>query len=136
MVRLLSKKPALLLWGLLIAICHGCTSTEAPTTVVAKDQAKQPMKKIITAEKKLNERSEVKPPADPNIVAIIGGYQIKKEELENRLMQELNPRYQQSYSQEAEPINAETVLKKMISEKAMVIDARKKNYLEDESPKQ
>jgi len=75
----------------------------------------------------------VKPPADPNIVATIGVYSIKKEELEKRLMAELNPRYYQSYSKEAGPVNAETVLKKMISEKAMVIDARKKNLLEDES---
>jgi hypothetical protein len=133
MIKLFSKKLALLFWVLLIAICHGCTPAEAPATVEATQETQQPIQKPVATEQKLIEKSEVKPPADPNIVAIISDYSINKKELKNRLLIELNPRYSEYYDESAMPINAETVLKKMIAEKAMIIDARKKNYLKDES---
>lgn len=133
MLRLFLKNPALLFSGLLIALCHSCAAPEAPATAGAKDQTKQLVKKTAATEKKLNERPEIEPPADPNIVAIISDYSINKKELEDRLLMELNPRYSEYYGGAAMPINAETVLKKMIAEKAMIIDARKKNYLKDES---
>ncbi|HUS73798.1 MAG TPA: hypothetical protein VMY06_12105, partial [Sedimentisphaerales bacterium] len=65
-------------------------------------------------------------------VAKIDDYVITKEELETRLMMELHPKPYE-YRSDAEPPNAKTVLLKMIAEKAMTIEARKENYLEDEA---
>jgi len=69
---------------------------------------------------------------EPNVVAKIDDYVITKEELEIRLMMELRPKPYE-YRSDAEPPNAKTVLLKMIAEKAMTIDARKENNLEDEA---
>jgi hypothetical protein len=68
-------------------------------------------------------------PGDPNIVAKIGDYVITKEDLRKRLMNELRPEPYESGIQ-AEPVNAEIVLKKMIAEKAMVIEARGSGLLQ------
>jgi len=68
-------------------------------------------------------------PEDPNIVAKIGDYVITKEDLRKRLMNELRPEPYESGIQ-AEPVNAEIVLKKMIAEKAMIIEARKSGLLQ------
>ncbi len=46
---------------------------------------------------------------------------------------ELYPRGYDSYDEQAEPADAETVLMKMIAEKAMVSDARKLGFLKDET---
>jgi len=48
-------------------------------------------------------------------------------------MMELYPRGYDSYNEQAEPVDAETVLKKMIAEKAMITEARKQGYLKDET---
>jgi len=105
--------------GLLIALCLCCR---------AKDQEADETKEV-----------EVKAPAGlPNVVAkikartTIGDYVITKEELETRLSTELRPNSYE-YRSDAEPPNAKTVLLKMIAEKAMTIEARKENYLEDEA---
>ena len=76
-----------------------------------------------------------KPTPEPaNIVAKIGDYVITKEELKKKLMAELVPRRDEyDYNRKAGPVDANTVLMKMVAEKAMVIEARRKNYLEDES---
>jgi len=66
---------------------------------------------------------------DPNIVARIADYVIIKEDLRKRLMNELRPEPYESLMQ-AEPVNAEIVLKKMIAEKAMIIEARKSGLLQ------
>jgi hypothetical protein len=66
---------------------------------------------------------------DPNIVARIADYVITKQELLKRLMNELRPEPYESGIQ-AEPVNAEIVLKKMIAEKAMIIEARKSGLLQ------
>lgn len=68
-------------------------------------------------------------PEDPNIVAKIGDYVITKEDLRKRLMNELRPEPYESGIQ-AEPVNADIVLKKMIAEKAMIIEARKSGLLQ------
>jgi len=68
-------------------------------------------------------------PEDPNIVAKIGDYVITKEDLRKRLMNELRPEPYESGIQ-AEPVNAESILKKMIAEKAMVIEARRSGLLQ------
>jgi len=68
----------------------------------------------------------------PNIVAKIIDYVITREELENRLIMELRPDDYEDYNEQAEPVDAKTVLMKMIAEKAMVTEARKESYLEEE----
>lgn len=77
--------------------------------------------------------AEVVAPADPNVVAEIGDYVITKGELERRVMTELRPYDEDYYDEQAEPIDAETALMKMIAEKAMAMEARKQGYLEDET---
>jgi len=67
----------------------------------------------------------------PNVVAKIGDYEITKEELEQRLIRELRPD-EEWYIEKDQPVDARTVLLKMIAEKAMVIEARKHDYLQDE----
>jgi len=102
--------------GLLIAFCLCCAE---------KDQE---------ADKSVRQgRIEIKQEeTEPNAVAKIGDYTIKKEELEKRLMTELRPNSYELRS-ETETPDAKAVLMKMIAEKAMVIEARKQKSHEDES---
>ena len=124
--------------GLLILLCHSCNTTK-PGIAGAVDTAGKPTA-IETKPPEAKQPGEVaegetKPavPAEPsNIVAKIAEYVITKEELHKRLMKELQPQYE-DYSKQDEPVDAKTVLAKMIAEKAMVIEARKLNYLEDET---
>jgi hypothetical protein len=112
MMRLFSGKSALLFSGLLIAFCHLCAAGQAG--------------------EKPKEQPVVKPSAESsNVVARIGDYVITREELEKRLLMELGPNDYEDYYEKAEPVNAETVLVKMIAEKAMAMDAREKGYLKD-----
>ncbi len=112
-----SNKLALAFIGLLIVFCH--LGSARAQTAGEPIRQRQPV---------------VKPSAEPsNIVARTGDYVITKQELEKRLMMELYPRGYDSYDKQAEPLDAETVLMKMIAEKAMVSDARKLGFLKDES---
>jgi len=79
---------------------------------------------------KYEQASEVS--AEPaNIVAKIDDYIITKHELEQRLMQELRPDpYEQA--NQTEPVDTETVLLKIMAERAMIIEARKNGLVEDE----
>ncbi len=144
--------------GLLILLCHSCDTAEpvaidtasplradqerintkqpeAKQPETKQPETKRPETKPAVTEQKPKEQPIVKTPAEAgvnsNIVAKIGDYVITREELEKRIISELQPDYGQ-YQQQAEPVNAKTVLLKMIAEKAMVMDARKLNYLEDE----
>ncbi len=108
-MKLFSNKLALFLLGLLIVLLEASCYTR-PTTQPA-----------------------VKAPADPNVVAKIGDYIITREDLEKRLLRELYPNEYSFFSEEAEPPDANSVLMKMIAEKAMITEARKQGYLEDES---
>ncbi len=122
MKKLFSSKLALAVLGLSIAHCQ---------MLVAKAQ-----KKVGRApETNRRRQSVVKSSAEPSniVVAGIGDYVITKQELEKRLMMELYPRGYDTYDEQAEPANAETVLMKMIAEKAMVTEARKLGFLDDES---
>lgn len=69
------------------------------------------------------------------IVARIGDYTITREELEKRLLTELYPNEYEPSSEKAEPAEANSILMKMIAEKATIIEARKQGYLEDDSIK-
>jgi len=113
MMRLFSGKSAALFLGLLIALCHLCAARQAG--------------------RKPKEQSVVKPAAGPsNVVARIGDYVITGEELERRLVMELRPDDYENYNEQAEPVDATTVLMKMIAEKAMATEARKEGRLGDE----
>jgi hypothetical protein len=71
-----------------------------------------------------------KPTEAPDIVAKIGEYTFTKEQLESKLIAELRARPQECMNEDG-TINAEPALRKMIAEKAMIIDARRKNLLND-----
>ena len=117
MTKLFSNKLALAFIGLLIVFCH-LGAARAQT-------AGEPIRQ---------RQSVVKPSAEPsNIVARIGDHTITSQELEKRLMTELYPRGYDSYDEQAEPADAETVLMKIIAEKAMVTEARKLGFLKNES---
>jgi hypothetical protein len=122
MNRLFSSKLALAVLGLSIAHCQ---------MLVAKAQTKVGRAGETTRQR----QSVVKSSAEPSniVVAGIGDYVITRQELEKRLMTELYPSGYDSYDEQAEPPDAETVLMKMIAEKAMVSEARKQGYLKDES---
>ena len=113
MMRLFSGKSAVLFLGLLIALCHLCAAGQAG--------------------QKPKEQPVVKPAAGAsNVVARIDDYVITSEELEKRLMAELRPDDYEDYNEKAEPVEAKTVLMKMIAEKAMATEARKEGYFEKE----
>ncbi len=77
--------------------------------------------------------SEVKP-GDPSIetVATIAEYVIAKDELIQRLAQSIRPQ-RDSYNRPPEPVTAESVLREMLVEKAMILEGRALGYVEDES---
>lgn len=106
-------------------------------SIAAAGEIKQTKKSVegaAAAGQKLNKQPVVGPAVEPSIiVATIGDYTITREELEKRLMGELYPYDYYNTGEKAEPINAETVLLKIIAEKAMVIEARKQGYLENET---
>ncbi|MBN2316100.1 MAG: hypothetical protein JXM79_19390, partial [Sedimentisphaerales bacterium] len=67
------------------------------------------------------------------VVAKIGDYTLTREELEQRVMRELYPNdYDIIIDEDIKPVDPEQVLKKMLVEKAMMIEGRKGNYLDDE----
>ena len=114
------------------------TEIQKPAEEPAKEMQK-PAEKPMTTEQKPKEQPEeatkpaVEAPADPNIVARIGDYVIYKNELEQRLLQQLSPYNYNNLSDHTKPINAETTLKEILAEKAMIIDARAKGYTEHET---
>ena len=119
-MKLYASKLALFFLGLLITLGLCCTEKDQDAANTADKPVRQ-------------ERIEAKQEeTEPNAVAKIGDYTITKEELEKKLMMELLPGYGE-YGKEAEPVDAKTVLLKMIAEKAAVIDAREQNYPEDET---
>ena len=69
---------------------------------------------------------------DANIVALISDYVITKDELEKELMKELQPYDYGGYSPKSEPPDANTVLMRMVAEKAMMMEGRKNGVLETE----
>ena len=66
-------------------------------------------------------------------VARIAYYEITREELRMRLMTELYPYDYDNYGGNTEPVDAKTVLMKMLAEKATIIEARSQGYLENDS---
>jgi hypothetical protein len=85
-----------------------------------------------SAGEKGSEQSAAQPAGPSTVVGRIGTYAITRQELEERLMTELHPYDEETYDENAKPLDAQTVLMKMIAEKAMIMEARKQNFLEDE----
>jgi hypothetical protein len=144
-MKLLSSKPALFFVGVLIGVClvpcyryvtSWYEATEQPGEPAGL-RTEQPETKSATPPKKSDEPAPdkaVKPLVEPaDTVAKIGDYFIVKEELEKRLMSELQPYDDEEFIMEAKPPDAKTVLMKMLSEKAMAMEARKQNVLEKET---
>ncbi|MBN2182152.1 MAG: peptidyl-prolyl cis-trans isomerase [Sedimentisphaerales bacterium] len=75
----------------------------------------------------------VKEPADPNIVAKIGKYVIVRTELERALLGELYPSQYNYFKTDTRPADANSVLMQMLADKAMIMEARKQGYLNDET---
>jgi hypothetical protein len=121
---------------LLIALC-GCLATEQrtatrPPSRPAATDANQPETKTPSDTQKPKEQQIAQTPvAPPNIVAKISDYVITQEELKQRLTQELSPDNYEQYSLEAAMPDAKTTLMKMLAEKAMIIEGRRQNFLED-----
>jgi len=121
MIKLSFNKLTMIFIGLLAAFCTLCLAkAQAPRVRTGRPTASRP--------------AAVKPAQEPPIiVANIDDYTINKQELEKRLLTELHPFSYDNYNEELEPVKADKVLLKMIAEKAMVSEARKKGYLKDES---
>jgi len=118
MIKLYSNKQAVTFLWLLAAIFYFC-ATEA--SVSARQQSSgQPLVKSALA-------------AESITVARIAYYVITREELEKKLMTELYPSDYGNYDENTEPVDAKTVLMKMVAEKAMIIEARAQGILENET---
>ena len=70
-------------------------------------------------------------PAQPDIVAKIADYVITSQELQERLMMESRPYKYEQYNLTIAPTDAKTVLTKMLAEKAMMMEGRRQNLLDD-----
>ncbi len=157
------SKFALFFLGLLIILCPSCEPKETKAPVPEKQpklleteqqeikqpevkqpevkqpevkqlEVKQPETKAPVAEGKPKEQPTVELAADAlDVVAKISDYAITKEALEKRLMERLHPDEYEEYLDDGEPINAETALLELVAEKAMIMEGRKLNLLEDET---
>jgi len=78
-------------------------------------------------------KSEQKTADESVVVGRIAYYEITKGELEQRLMMELRPYDRDYYGEDFGPVDANTVLLDMIAEKAMIIEARSKDGLKNET---
>ena len=126
MVKLPFNKLTLAFIGLSAVFCTFCLAkAQAPRVRTPRPAASRPTRQGPVAVKPAEE--------PPTIVANIGNYTITDQELEKRLMMEIRPNNYGNYNEELKPVDTEKVLLKMIAEKAMVSEARKGDYLKDES---
>jgi peptidyl-prolyl cis-trans isomerase C len=115
-MKLFACKLALSFLGVSIGLCLSCTEKKQETAPAAD--------KPVVVDTKQDE-------TDPNIIAKIGDYTITKKEFEKRFLMELRPNPYDLESNLETP-DAEEALKKMIAEKAIVIEGRKQKLNEDE----
>jgi len=153
MIRLLNHKLALFTLGLLILASPSCKPGDAGRggsvrhSQVSKPiivETEQPGPEAEKADKpqtepagrEQGEEKSAEPPLieavnePPNVVAKIGGYVITKQEVEERLMAELQPGDYEWENEEIQAVDAKTILLEMIAEKAMIMEARKQNLME------
>ena len=114
---------------LLLAIVCSCFAGEqqAASRSPAAD-ANQPDKQKPKESRQVGNQTALPP---PNIVAKIGDYTITREDLQQRLMAVIRPYEDEQYNLIAMPPDAKTVLTKMLAEKAMMMEGRRQNFLED-----
>ncbi|MBN1506379.1 MAG: peptidyl-prolyl cis-trans isomerase [Sedimentisphaerales bacterium] len=75
-------------------------------------------------------QASVGEPADANVVARIGDYEITRRDVIQRLAMEIRPHREESTGPQ-EPVTAEAVLLDLISEKALILEGRKLGALND-----
>jgi hypothetical protein len=123
MMKLSLNKLTLSFIGLSAIFCTLCLAkAQTPRTRIRRPVRPRPAAAKPAAEK------------PPVVVATIGEYNITKEDLQKRLLQELRPFNYGNYNEVPEPVSARQVLLEMVAEKAMIKEARKQGYLEkDES---
>ncbi len=95
-------------------------------------QKEQPAAEQSAAGQKGSEQSAAEPAGPSTVVGRIGTYAITRQELEERLMTELHPYDEETYDPNAKLADAQSVLMKMLGEKAMIMEARKQDFLKDE----
>jgi hypothetical protein len=131
-MRLFFSRLALSAAGVLIVICHSCTTTEQAVTEKVVDV--KPVEAKPPAEQQKPEEPPVveEPVEQSDVVAEIGDYVITRGELEERLIKEIrgDPEDREIPN---EPVEAANVLRRMIAEKAMIIEGREKGYLEGDT---
>jgi hypothetical protein len=98
-------------------VFHNCYSAEQADT---KSKTQQEPKTPVVKE------------AESPVVAKIDDYVITRKELQQKLMDEIRPSDYEQLDEQAGPVDVNEVLLKMIAEKAMVMEARKLGYLQDE----
>ena len=134
------SKWALCFLGLLIVLCYSC----APKEQVVTERVEQ--SKIAEAKPIETKPVEVKPapvkkepkeppvaekPVEPStVVGRINDYFITRGELEQRAVKEIRSNPDECVSKDGS-VDTESVLLKMIAEKAMMMDGREQNLLED-----
>jgi hypothetical protein len=74
--------------------------------------------------------------ADPNAVGKIMDYSITRDELKKRLLMDIEPNPYKIYSEQTKPTDTNSMLLEMLGEKAVIIEARKKGMLKDETIQQ
>lgn len=87
-------------------------------------------------ENKQTDKPETPQLVDTNIVGKIDGYDITKQELEKRLILELQPDPYKLYTEQSKPKDANSMLMVILGEKAVEMEARKQGLLEDEMVKE
>ena len=116
------------LFGLICCLCAAATLGQDATTAPKEQSAAE---QTVAGEKK-SEQTTAEPASGPAaVVGRIGTYVLTRKELEERLMTELHPD-EDIFDENARPADAQSVLMKMVAEKALIMEARKQNILQDE----
>ena len=126
MMKLSFNKLTLIFIGLLTVFCTLCLAkAQAPRVRTGGASGRIPRQSPPAAIAKVQ--------LQPVIVASIEDHTITKQELEQRVLREIRPISYGNYNEEPKPVDVNAVLLKMIAEKAMISEARKGDYLKDES---
>jgi len=151
-MKLFLRKSALCFLGLLILLCYSCAPkqvvtgpVEEPKVIEVKPAEPEPIEtkpvetKPVETKPPETKPVEAKPlepkPVEPStVVGKIADYVFTRAELETQVMRELRTRPDE-YVTEDGSVDARAVLEKMIAEKAMLIDAREQNFLEEKDAK-
>ena len=145
-MRLFRRTFAISLLGSLMLICISCDRRQPATSEVAENMEKPAVSetKNVQADQNKSKPADQDQPADmskepakaeapnepANIVAKIGDYRITKDEVKAKWLTELRPD-PEYYMTAGEPVDANTVVRKLLADKAMMIEAREQHLLSD-----